>query len=644
MMGTEDDKQKRIDKLEAQVAALTLSVKAANKQYEGSVLKYGALEQKYGQLDADHSKALEDHSKTLEEHSKTLGDYNRLLAFVDSLKENISIDKCMLWAAKSEKLTNKDLIRLRKDLAEQTLANPERMRDVDLAEADAPPPASNDAVISEILAGKPEKGKKKWGRQPGVRTCGRDMSSFDALPRHEVTNDLREVSDAEYAASLTFIKTEKRNQLDYVKAYYRNKVTITHLYSDQDGKVVFLRNKISPDFVKGGKLTNGAAAAIVADKVLWGLPIYRQAKRINMINGSNIVEAQILNSYFLAAGDLVTPIWEDLLSYIKGQKAIHGDETRLLCIHNTEKGKSALGYVWALSYQGKDHPASFFRFYTNRASSCAQELFGDCRGLALQADGYAAYASVVRDINENIARTIRDEEGEAAAVQFLQDVDALLEKGVVLVGCLAHSRRKVHTCFEAIYKKHPDSEGFITCNTILGLIGKLYEIEETLRAKRPGDNSDEAEFLARRKELAEPVLASLEKYAKERVTLHPTEKKLEMALNYLLNQMQYLKNYLVSSELTCDNNFQEREIKTFVISRKNSLFASTERGALAWTKLMTVMQTAILNKCDPTLYLKFLLDKITVIMNSEAKAKDIDWSQFRPWNLTPEQLEQAWDA
>ena len=224
------------------------------------------------------------------------------------------------------------------------------------------------------------------------------------------------------------------------------------------------------------------------------------------------------------------------------------------------------------------------------------------------------------------------------------DIDAILEKGVVLVGCLAHGRRKIFMCNEAIYKKHPESEGFITCNTILGLIGKLYEIEESLRAKRPGDNSDEAEFLAERKRWAEPVLASLETYAKERVLLHQSEVKLKKALNYLLNQMKYIRNYLVSSELTCDNNFQERQIKTLVISRKNSLFASTERGALAWTKLMTVMQTAILNQCDPTLYLKFLLDKITVIMNSEAKAKDIDWSQFRPWNLTAEQLEQAWDA
>jgi hypothetical protein len=556
MMETENDKQKHIDKLQAQVVALTLSVKAANKQYQGAVLKYGALEQKYGQLDADHSKTLENHSKTLE-------DYNRLLVFIDSLKENISIDKCMLWAAKTEKQSSKELKQLRKDLADHTITNQERTSDLYIAEADAPPQSSNDAVIAEILGDKPEKpesGKKRWGRQPGVHTCGRKMSSFDALPRHEVNNDLRAVSDAEYAASLTFIKTETRQQLDFVKGYCRNKITITHLYSDKDGNVVSLRNKLAPDFVKGGKLTNGAAAAIVADKVLWGLPIYRQAKRINMINSSNIVDAQLLNSYFLAAGDLVTPVWEDLLSYIKGQKAIHGDETTLLCIHNTEREKSALGYVWALSYQGNDHPASYFHFYNTRGYDCARELFGDCRGLALQSDAYGAYSSTAKEINESLAETVEQEEGEEAAQQFLQDTEALLEKGIVLAGCLAHARRGIFVCFKALYKKLPESEGFITCNTILGLIGKLYEIEKTLRAKRPGDNSDEAEFLAERKRLAEPILASLEKYAEERVPLHQGEVKLRKALNYILNQMQYLKNYLASSELSCDNNFQICEL------------------------------------------------------------------------------------
>jgi hypothetical protein len=36
--------------------------------------------------------------------------------------------------------------------------------------------------------------------------------------------------------------------------------------------------------------------------------------------------------------------------------------------------------------------------------------------------------------------------------------------------------------------------------------------------------------------------------------------KLRKALNYILNQMQYLRNYLASSELTCDNNFQICEL------------------------------------------------------------------------------------
>ena len=206
MMETEENKQKRIDILEAKVAALTLSVKAANNQYKGSLLKNEVLKQKYEQLDADHSKTIED--------------YNRLLVFVDSLQENISIDKCMLWAAKTEKQSSKELKQLRKDLADYTLINQEKSKDLDIAEADAPPQTSNDAVIAGILGDKPvtlEDSNKKWGRQPGVRTRGRNMSSFDVLPRHEVNNDLREVSDAEYAATLTFIKTVTHSQLDYVK-------------------------------------------------------------------------------------------------------------------------------------------------------------------------------------------------------------------------------------------------------------------------------------------------------------------------------------------------------------------------------------------------------------------------------------------
>jgi hypothetical protein len=45
----------------------------------------------------------------------------------------------------------------------------------------------------------------------------------------------------------------------------------------------------------------------------------------------------------------------------------------------------------------------------------------------------------------------------------------------------------------------------------------------------------------------------------------------------------------------------------------------------------------------PGIQVKYILDKITILMNSDQKAKDIDWSQFRPWNIDPKDLQAAWD-
>lgn len=47
---------------------------------------------------------------------------------------------------------------------------------------------------------------------------------------------------------------------------------------------------------------------------------------------------------------------------------------------------------------------------------------------------------------------------------------------------------------------------------------------------------------------------------------------------------------------------------------------------------------------DHSSYLKYPLDRITALMESDVKAKEVDWSQFRPWNIDPKVLQQAWDG
>jgi transposase len=253
------------------------------------------------------------------------------------------------------------------------------------------------------------------------------------------------------------------------------------------------------------------------------------------------------------------------------------------------------------------------------------------------------YGAVVKDLNESAAQRIREESGEEEAEAFLQDVNRLLAEGIVLVGCIAHARRKIHTCLEGVYADLPDSEGYATCNTILGLIGLLYDLEHDLRPKYRSGEIDEQLFIDLRKKKAIPIVEKLKTYTEGRLSVHEHDHNLQKALNYLLNQMHLIRNYLESSELTPDNNFQESLIRTIAITRKNSLFASSNEGALAWTKLLSLLQTAILNEVDPTLYLKYLLDQVTILIESDIANKDVDWSSYLPWNIDKQTLETVWD-
>jgi transposase len=354
--------QETIAELEARISALTA---ALQKEHAAKA----AVERSAQTAEKARKAAEAALQQAIRDKVAAEDDVRRLQAFVATLKENLDIKDLMIWAKSSEKLTDADLKKLRKELA-KTVMNPDKVGDQDIAEASTPedaPQAEEKPVIT------PAQQKKRRGRQPGVRTSGRDMQCFNLLSDHVVVQDLKqECEDRSYAESLVFVKEEQRQQLDFVRGHFRSRVTKTYIYRDQDNHLVSFKQKLAPDFVKGGKMTNGAAAAVIVDKVIWSLPLYRQAKRINLIGGGKLVNAQLLNSYFLRAAHTVTSVWEALLGYIKSQRAIHGDETRLLVVNDTHTGNTAaerkknLGYVWAVSYQGKQAPAAYYTYYASR--------------------------------------------------------------------------------------------------------------------------------------------------------------------------------------------------------------------------------------------------------------------------------------
>ena len=137
--------------------------------------------------------------------------------------------------------------------------------------------------------------------------------------------------------------------------------------------------------------------------------------------GSTVVNAQLLTRSFLSVCGFLQGLGDELYRQVTSSHALHGDETSCLVIHDDESGSRKQGYLWMLSSSGK-HPVSYCRFYPSRSSACAKELLSPCKSVALQVDGYAAYASVVKDMNTVFAKEIEASEGKEEAERFLQTI------------------------------------------------------------------------------------------------------------------------------------------------------------------------------------------------------------------------------
>ena len=67
---------------------------------------------------------------------------------------------------------------------------------------------------------------------------------------------------------------------------------------------------------------------------------------------------------------------------------------------------------------------------------------------------------------------------------------------------------------------------------------------------------------------------------------------LEKAQTYSLNQRKTLDEFLLDGRIEMTNNRDERAVKSFVIGRRNFLFADTVRGADASACCYSVIETA----------------------------------------------------
>ena len=278
--------------------------------------------------------------------------------------------------------------------------------------------------------------------------------------------------------------------------------------------------------------------------------------------------------------------------YLLKEDILHADETTVQVLQEPGKKATSKSFMW-LYRTGKytSNPIVLFDYQPSRSGSHAEAFLEGFKGY-LHTDGYSGYNHL------NVTR----------------------------IGCWAHARRKFKECLDALGKgkqykslRTLANEGFKYCQD-------LYRIESKIRDLSIEDR------LTYRQEYSLPIVegfsAWLDKH-KDRVL---PKSMLGKAIEYSINQLNYLKNYLLDGRLEIDNNRAERSIKPFVMGRKGWLFSNTPRGAESSAIIYSLIETIKENNLKPYEYIKYLLDTLPQmdINNSEVVDQLLPWSESIP--------------
>lgn len=307
---------------------------------------------------------------------------------------------------------------------------------------------------------------------------------------------------------------------------------------------------------------SGLLAQILIDKFADHLPIYRQIKRLEREGVT--LSSSTIDSWQNLTSNLLEPLYDCLKHHVLNQGYLQVDETPLKVLDKDKKGKSHHGFHWV--YHAPMQHAVFFDYQKGRGREGPKELLKNFKGY-LQTDGYNVY----------------DWFGK--------------QKGITLVGCMAHARRYFDKA------KDYDKSG---AEHVLSEIQKLYAIE---RKAREENLLPEQRHQLRLGE-ALPILNALGKWIAGRAKTEIPKSPLGRAIHYAIERWDNLLAYLHDGHLEIDNNLVENAIRPNALGRKNYLFAGSHEGAKRIAMFYSFFGSCQKNHIDPYKWLKHVLENL----------------------------------
>jgi transposase len=365
----------------------------------------------------------------------------------------------------------------------------------------------------------------------------------------------------------------------YVRRIIRHKYAAKEASQEQEEPTVKIAT-LPPLPLQRSNAGPSLLAELLINKYQHHLPFYRQ---ISMLKQTGVsLPASTINGWFQGSCDLLRALYFRLQELVKESDYIQVDESTVPVV-NSEKHKTVKAYLWMVRSVMK--PLVYFHYDKgSRAQKVVVELLQGFQG-AIQTDGYEAY-------------TIYEQ-----------------KKGVLLLGCWAHARRKFEESL---------SEDKAGAEYALAQIGKLYQVE-TMANEQGLDEKQRAEL---RKRLAYPIMVAFEKWI---VKYYPTtlpQSRMGRALSYTYNIFHRLSRYHLDGRYKIDNNLAENAIRPLALGRKNYLFCGNHDAAENAAVIYSLLGCCKAANVNTREWLTDVLSKIPVYNNDYS----LDLAELLPHN------------
>jgi transposase len=319
---------------------------------------------------------------------------------------------------------------------------------------------------------------------------------------------------------------------------------------------------------------------MIVGKYHYHIPFHRMIKMLEQ--SGLLLPASTVNGWFSGSIDLLRALYYRLRDIVLSTDYIQVDESTVPVISDKKQG-TVKAYLWVIRAVMEN--LVFFHYdHGSRAQKVIVSLLHDFKG-AVQTDGYDAY-----NIYEH-------------------------KKGVLLLGCWAHARRK----FTEALKE--DLKG---AQYALEQIGMVYQVESM--ADDQGLDAEQRADL--RKRLAYPILTAFEKWLYAYYPKTIPKGRMYRAVSYTYNLFHRLSRYHLDGRYRIDNNLVENTIRPLAIGRKNFMFCGNHDAAENAAVIYSLLGTCKACGVDPQQWLHDVLTRLPYYNNDYSK----DLAELLPHN------------